>query len=84
MQKAAASLKSHLPTFLVFLVFLDFPKNLMAHREKSTFRAPLESSQPSIKTGLKKERLPNTRIARCAIPQKIHWLRFLKKARHQS
>jgi hypothetical protein len=79
MQNRTTTPNSHQRNFLDSLVsldFLEFPTLFpMAHREKSTVSKLLKPSQHSGKTPLKKERLPNTRTARCAIP-KSRWLRF--------
>jgi hypothetical protein len=62
--------------FLLSLDLLEFPTLfLMTHREKSTVSKLLKPSQHFRKTPLKKERLPNTRTARCVIPR-IRWVRF--------
>ena len=69
MQNRTTTPNSGQRTFLDFLVsfdFLEFPTPFsMTHREKSTVSKLLESSQHFRNTTLKKERLPNTRIARC-------------------
>ncbi len=79
MQNRATTPNSHQRNFRDSLVSLEFPTLFsMTHREKSTVSKLLESSQPFINTPLNKERLPNTRIARCVIttPKRIPWVRF--------